>query len=232
MKIIISPTKTMKKKSFDFKGQKAPFHNEAENIRTYLSSYDKATLKKLYKSSDKIIDNTYAYYHDNVLKDTALNMYDGLVFKQLDIINYSNENLQYIDDHLAILSTMYGVLKYNSIIEAYRLDYLMKFEEDMYEYWKSMLETYFSDESIIINLASNEYVDSVVHNNIVNIHFLNHENKSQATASKMARGNMLDYMIKHNIKDVKGLKDYKQLDYEFEESMSDSNNLYFKKVVA
>ena len=175
-------------------------------------------------------DNT-CYFHENIVEDTALNMYDGLVFKQLNINTYTDENIKYVNDHLVILSTMYGALKYNSVIKAYRLDYLMNFEIDMYEYWKDKLKSYFANEEIIINLASNEYVDSIVHDNIVNVHFINENNKAQATASKMARGNMLDYMIVNNISDISQLQKYDQLQYKYEASMSDAKNLYFKKVV-
>ncbi|NLY62314.1 MAG: YaaA family protein [Erysipelothrix sp.] len=228
MKIILSPTKTMTNKAFDIQVSDPIFSKQADKIRKILKTYSKDDLKKLYKASDKIIDRTYDYYQDAEASCATINAYDGLVFKQLAITNYSEEHFAYLNDKLIILSTMYGLLRPSDAIVPYRLDYLMPFEKDMYTYWNEHLTDHFKDEEYIINLASNEYAKSFEHNNIINIHFINEAGKSLATAAKMARGQFVNHMVLNNIQNLNELKAIEILDYKYNPTLSDENNLYFQ----
>lgn len=231
MKIILSPTKTMKRKKSIVKEASTPFFDESETLRDILKTYSFDDLKKLYKSSDKIINNTMTYYSDPLEKDSALNLYDGLVYKQLDLSSFNEENMTYLNNHVIILSALYGALYPGSLIQEYRLDYLMKFEVDLYDYWKDNLKDFFKEDDFILNLASSEFSLSVDHSNIVNVHFVDENMKTKSTAAKMARGNMLDYLIKNNITDLENVKKYKGMNYHYLASASDKFNLYFMQEV-
>ncbi len=229
MKIILSPTKSMKRKDYlNNIGEAALFEDKSLEIRNKLSEYDFDALKKMYKASDKIVENTLEYYSNPKDLIEAINLYDGLVFKQLKFKEYSEAEIDYLINHVNILSTMYGVLSPNSLINEYRLDYLMKYEDDLYSYWSDSLKSYFNDYKVIINLASDEYAKSVVHDNMINIHFLTKENKVQATAAKMARGDMLNYLIKNQVNSLDALKAYDNLGYKLLEDKCDEHNIYFR----
>lgn len=229
MKIILSPTKSMKRKdNLNNIGEAALFEDKSLEIRNKLSEYDFDALKKMYKASDKIVENTIEYYSNPKDLIEAINLYDGLVFKQLKFKEYSEAEIDYLINHVNILSTMYGVLSPNSLINEYRLDYLMKYEDDLYSYWSDSLKSYFNDYKVIINLASDEYAKSVVHDNMINIHFLTKENKVQATAAKMARGDMLNYLVKNQVNNIDDLKAYDNLGYKLLEDKCDEHNIYFR----
>lgn len=229
MKIILSPTKSMKRKDYlNNIGEAALFEDKSLEIRNKLSEYDFDALKKMYKASDKIVENTIEYYSNPKDLIEAINLYDGLVFKQLKFKEYSEAEIDYLINHVNILSAMYGVLSPNSLINEYRLDYLMKYEDDLYSYWSDSLKSYFNDYKVIINLASDEYAKSVVHDNMINIHFLTKENKVQATAAKMARGDMLNYLVKNQVNNIDDLKAYDNLGYKLLEDKCDEHNIYFR----
>ncbi len=227
MKIILSPTKTMKLKEIDLNITTPIYQDKSEELRNILKSKNKDELKELYKSSDKIIDQCYEFYQNAKDGSSALSLYDGLVFKQLDLSTYDDSDLDYMNDHLRILSALYGVLKVSDNIQSYRLDYLMKFDLDLYKYWDKILSKYFEDEDLIINLASNEFSKSFKHDNMININFVDKDLKSKSTAAKMARGNILDYLVKNKIKDKESIKKYSNLNYRFSSEHSDDYNYYF-----
>lgn len=229
MKIILSPTKSMKRKDLLEVQSDPVFLAESNIVRQKLENYDFEQLKKMYKSSDKIINQTLQYYQSPSNPTQALNLYDGLVFKQLKLKDYNDNQINYLNDYVRILSAVYGVLSPSSLINEYRLDYLMNFEMDLYEYWNDYLENYFNEDKLIINLASSEFEKSIKHDNIVNIHFLTIDDKVQATAAKMARGDMLNYLITNEVKTIDQLKAYNNLDYVLLEDQSDERNIYFKK---
>ena len=219
MKIILSPTKTMKLKEIDLNITTPIYQDKSEELRNILKSKNKDELKELYKSSDKIIDQCYEFYQNAKDGSSALSL--------LDLSTYDDSDLDYMNDHLRILSALYGVLKVSDNIQSYRLDYLMKFDLDLYKYWDKILSKYFEDEDLIINLASNEFSKSFKHDNMININFVDKDLKSKSTAAKMARGNILDYLVKNKIKDKESIKKYSNLNYRFSSEHSDDYNYYF-----
>ena len=227
MKIILSPTKTMTNKAFDIQVSDPIFSKQADKIRKILKTYSKDDLKKLYKASDKIIDRTYDYYQDAEQAVQPLMPMMDLFLSNLQSPIIVKNTFAYLNDKLIILSTMYGLLRPSDAIVPYRLDYLMPFEKDMYTYWNEHLSDHFKDEEYIINLASNEYAKSFEHNNI-NIHFINEAGKSLATAAKMARGQFVNHMVLNNIQNLNELKAIEILDYKYNPTLSDENNLYFQ----
>lgn len=227
MKIILSPTKSMKRKSLLISETQAPFLKESEKLRECLKKKSKTALKTLYKASDKVVDTAYQYYQEENESIQALALYDGLVFKQLELTSYNKEELAYLEHNVFIMSALYGALRVSDMIKEYRLDYLMNFDFNLYEYWKEPLSNYFKDEALIVNLASSEFSKSFEHENMINIHFVNKEGKTQSTAAKMARGDMLNYLVKNNILDLEGIKKYNNLRYQFDETRSSDKDLYF-----
>lgn len=227
MKIILSPTKSMKRKSLDIGNSDPLFYDKSETLRNILKTYDFNALKKLYKSSDKIIETTLDYYKNEKESIQALSLYDGLVYKQLNLDSYTDIDLDYLNTHVIILSALYGALKPSSLIKEYRLDYLMKFEIDLDEYWNETLTQYFKDEKLILNLASSEFSNSFKHDNIVHVHFVDKNLKVKSTAAKMARGKMLDYLIVNKIDRIEDVIKYDQMNYKYQASLSDDHNIYF-----
>lgn len=227
MKIIVSPTKSMKRKQLDLPLTKAPFQNESDVLRNILKGKTLTDLKQLYKASDKVVAKAYDYFSNEASPVAALSLYDGLVFKQLKLSDYGEQELQYLNENVIILSALYGALHVSDAIMEYRLDYLMPFDYDLYDYWKAHLSAFFSEDDLIVNLASTEFSTSFDHDNVVNVHFVNAQGKTQATAAKMARGDMLNYLVEHHVLDLEGIKKYNNLHYVYDDVTSTSSDLYF-----
>ena len=229
MKIIISPTKKMKRKDYKIKETTPLFLDKSKGLRSILESYNLQEIKDLFKTSDKLSKKVYDYFQKPKEATAAINLYEGLAFKNMDVEIWTQADFDFIEDKIIILSALYGALRISDKIKEYRLDYMVKFEKDLYDYWKSDLEKLFRDEDYIVNLASNEFSKGISHPKMINIYFLNEKGKNQSTGAKIARGQMIKYIVKNKIEDVNELKDFKLLNYKFNKNKSDENNYYFKK---
>lgn len=195
MKIIFSPTKTMKK-----------INNE----------YDYTLPNELLAKEIKELCNCMKEETNQ-----AIFFYSGISFKYLDPITL---DITYLNNHLIILSALYGQIRPLDKITEYRLDFTNK---SLYKYHNID----YKDE-LVINLASNEYLKMVKGNNIINIIFNEYKNNKLTTSgtyNKMLRGLMLRYMCLNNITNINELHSFTQLDYKYNKELSNENNIVFTK---
>lgn len=229
MKIIISPTKTMKHKDYDLKESKPLFLEKSLYLRSILKTYDLDKIKKEFKTSDNLSKKILEFYQSPKKEIQALNLYEGLAFKNMHIESWTKSEIDFVNDHLIILSAMYGALRPSDMICEYRLDYVMKFEENLYDFWQESLYNLFKEVKTIVNLASQEFSKGISHHNVINIIFLDKKGRNMSTQAKIGRGDMLNFIVKNKIKNPNDLKKYNNLDYKFLETKSDDNNYYFQK---
>ena len=234
MKIIISPSKTQKpKKSSYLTDQEIIYPTKHKKILTLLQKLDKKELSKIMKIKNTLLENTYhnIQKYSNLATFHAFESFNGLVFKGLQKEQYHSFEYDYIESHLVILDAFYGILKPGSLIKSYRLDMKMKIGVNLYTFWD--INDYFNDE-LIINLASNEFSKMIHTKNIINISFLQYKNDSyvnQATYSKQARGQFLNYLIINHLTDPEEMKIFNESNYTFNSELSDDNNLIFTRTV-
>ncbi|MEG0685523.1 MAG: peroxide stress protein YaaA, partial [Coprobacillus sp.] len=99
LKIIIAPSKTMKYKDYDFDISQPIFQKETDYIYSLLKQYNDEQLCELMKISYKQATKVYDYYHQRQELYPALSLYQGTVFKQLEIEKY-NAHHDYLHRHL------------------------------------------------------------------------------------------------------------------------------------
>mgnify|MGYP005828184489 CR=1 FL=1 len=94
----------------------------------------------------------------------ALFLFRGDVFRGIDVDTLTNNEIQYLNHHLRILSGLYGILKPLDKIKPYRLEMGTKLKNskgnDLYAFWGNQIKEYLEKEAkdqIIVNLASKEY---------------------------------------------------------------------------
>jgi cytoplasmic iron level regulating protein YaaA (DUF328/UPF0246 family) len=233
MKIIISASKTMDiapiEYNIDVKSELLN-KNLTFNLVKVLKSLSKEDMCRLMKINNKLLDKTFNQYsnYDNSNQYQAISLYSGTVFKEVDI---KNDKLVYINSHLVILSSLYGVVEPFQIIKPYRLDMHMNFfQKSLYKLWDKDVNEYFNKE-IIVNLASEEY-SSIIKKDMINIVFYQLKEKKLKKISyhcKVARGKMLNYMVNNIIIDINLLKNFKEDGYYFSNKMSNDKNLIFIK---
>lgn len=232
MKIIISPSKTLKEQSCSLPSTQPMFLEMAEPIKNKLLNDDIAMIEKRMHVSSKLAQNIYDGLRQTK-KVPALYYYTGTVFKQLELPTYTLNHHAYLAKHLYILDALYGCLRYLDEISFYRLDYLCQMDElNLYEYWNKEINTLLQNEDFIINLASQEYAKQVKHPNLITIDFAvkhNDQLKRPSMLIKKARGSMLNYMIKHEIKDLEKIKEIIIDDYHFSKNHSTSSHYVFIK---
>lgn len=234
MKIIIAPSKTMKYIKTNIIGKDILFHDENEYLHTILKQYNDEEVMNLMKISYKQALQVIDYYH-NDHKHPALYLYTGTVFKQLQLDQYQQEEYEYLDKHLNIMSAYYGVLDYNTMINPYRLDMTMKPNDiNLYDYWYTPIYSYFKDEDYIISLASKEFTNMIRHPRLIFIDFITIKNNKinrNSMLIKKARGTMLNHMILNKITNKEDIKAITVDGYIYDESMSTKNNYVFKKTI-
>lgn len=231
MKIILAPSKTTKMQNSVYLSNKdLLFPKEHKKVLALLRKLSKTEVAKSLNIKGDILNNTYKNikeYNKNH-EYQAFPSFNGLVFKNLDIINYKEDEFKYITKNLRILDAFYGVLEPGTLIKPYRLDMKARIGSNLYKLWD--ISNHFKGEQII-NLASDEF-SKMIKNDMISIHFLQKKNDkyvNQATYSKMARGAFLDFMIKNRIEDVSQLNKFNQDNYSYNQEISDDFNLYFTR---
>ena len=211
MKIIIADAKSLKEKHFPIEKQTPLFFNKAESLRKQLKELD-----------INQIHETFA----------ALNLFNGVVFKQLDLKNYQSKEWEYLKKHLLINSPLYGILRYNDAVNYHRLEMKHKLNGlNLYSYWQKEVTDYLKDEDVIISLSTKEY-EKMIDLPIIQLDFVirnGHTLKRNAVYLKKARGMMLNYLIQHHLEDIESIKEVVIDDYHFSENESNDHHLVFIK---
>ncbi|KKN34083.1 hypothetical protein LCGC14_0797250 [marine sediment metagenome] len=253
MLLVISPAKTL-----DFETEPTTkiysqprFLPESKELIAELKHFSVEQIASLMKLSDKLAALNVARYDswnppfdlDNAKQ--AVLAFKGDVYTGLDADTLDESGIEFAQQHLRILSGLYGVLKPMDLIQAYRLEMGTKLDnphgKDLYAFWGSSLreslekETEFSDK-ILINLASNEYFKAVeakkLHARIITPVFKDWKNgqyKMISFYAKKARGLMTRYIIDHQINDPEAMKQFDYEGYRFSADMSKKDEWVFTR---
>jgi cytoplasmic iron level regulating protein YaaA (DUF328/UPF0246 family) len=164
----------------------------------------------------------------------AVLAFKGDVYQGLDAESMSVEDLHWAQDHLRILSGLYGVLRPLDLMQAYRLEMGTKFVNqrgtDLYQFWGDIItaELNRTGSSVLVNLASNEYFKSVrkkdVNARIVTPVFMDKKDDKYKTISfyaKKARGLMSRYIIQHRITQIDQINQFDSDGYQYNAALSE-----------
>jgi cytoplasmic iron level regulating protein YaaA (DUF328/UPF0246 family) len=175
----------------------------------------------------------------------ALLAFKGDVYQGLDADSMTTAELQWAQNHLRILSGLYGVLRPLDLMQAYRLEMGTKFAtqrgDDLYAFWNDIITTELNEQltgsdAVLLNLASNEYFKAVKRNNIhariVTPIFMDYRTDKYKIISffaKKARGLMAAFIIKGKITDVENIKYFDSDGYSFNSAMSEGDRWVFTR---
>lgn len=232
MKIIIADAKKLKVQQHPLNKQIPLFNDKSQKLLSILKSMNETQLHDLLKIS---FQQSKQLYKD--LKEeksyAALNLFDGLVYKQLHLDQYNNQQIQYLNHHLLINSPVYGLLRPQDQIEKHRLEISHHPHHiNLYDYWHQDIQHYLKDEDMIISLSTKEYEKMIEHPRMITIDFQEVSGdtiKRRATYLKKARGQMLDYLIRHQVRDVEQIKTIIIDDYQYNDQLSTSQHFVFQR---
>lgn len=176
----------------------------------------------------------------------AIFAFKGDVYSGLELSSFDEDDYAYAQDHLRILSGLYGCLRPLDLIQPYRLEMKTKLKnergDNLYQFWDDRItksinkELKKQKEAVLVNLASNEYFKSVkpklLEGRLLNINFKETKNgKTRVVAifAKRARGMMADYIIRNRIEDPEDLKKFRLGGYKFNKDLSDDKQWTFER---
>ncbi len=248
MLILISPAKTLDYSTPEIKDHTQPdFQTDAHALVNLMKKKTAKEIGKLMHISDKLAllneDRFKAFQKEFNLDNSkqALLAFKGDVYTRIDVDHYSKEDFAFAQDHVRILSGLYGLLKPLDLIQPYRLEMGTKVENkkgrNLYEFWGTKISKAVNEAAgahPIVNLASQEYFKAVnlkaLKNPVISIHFKEYKNDSYQVIgfyAKQARGMMTNFAIKNRYTEPERLKTFNEERYEFDEKLSDKENWIF-----
>ena len=176
----------------------------------------------------------------------AIFAFKGDVYSGLDLKSFKEDDFAYAQDHLRILSGLYGCLRPLDLIQPYRLEMKTKLKnergDNLYQFWHERITQSINQalkkqkEPVLVNLASNEYFKSVkpklLQGRLLNINFKEtKDGKTRVVAifAKRARGMMADYIIRNRIEHAEDIKKFNLAGYQFKKLLSDDKQWTFER---
>ena len=251
--MIISPSKTQKfTESSQFTTNQPLLLKNSELLITELLKKSVSELASLMKMSERLAVQTHQSIHDFELPFTdensqpAIEVFKGDVYSRICVDQYGDDEMSYIQDHLRILSGLYGLLRPLDLMQAYRLEMGCRLENDrgknLYEFWGNRVTDELNTilnahkEQVLVNLASAEYSRVVKKKNlnatILQVDFKERKGDTYRTVAihaKRARGMMVDFAVKNRVQEVTELKDFAQDEYSFSSELSSENHYCFTR---
>jgi len=244
MRIIISPAKKMNIDTDSLPCSGLPqFVDRTQLLLDTLKGMSYAELKKLWKCNDSIAELNFerintAHLHKRLTP--AVLSYEGIQYQYMAPGVFTYDEIDYITQHLRILSGFYGILRPFDGVVPYRLEMQAKLsadgKKDLYDFWGGTLAAQLASETdCILNLASKEYSIAVSKHLPESVKFITcvfgeiKDGKvvEKGTACKMARGEMVRFMAENNITDTEQIKTFNRQNYRFCPERSDENTFVF-----
>ncbi len=255
MLIVLSPSKTLDTEiTINNLYTQPEFLTEAQTLNNKLKRLSKKKLKELMNLSPQLADLNHERNHNWALPftpdnaKTAVHTFQGDVYLGLNVKDFTKADLAFAQQHLRILSGLYGVLRPLDLIQPYRLEMgsALKTRQgsNLLRFWGDKitqnLEATFREqtdsEPVLINLASNEYFKAVVPKKL-NVPIITPVFKEQkgetykviGFLAKKARGLMARYLIKNQITDPEEIKSFEAEGYEYNPVLSNENEWVFTR---
>ncbi len=246
MRIIISPAKKMRVDTDSFAPGGLPaFLPETGRLLAALRGMDGPQLQKLWKCNDAIAAlNLERLAHMDLERGLtpALLSYEGIQYRYMAPGVFDRDALDYVKEHLRILSGFYGLLRPFDGVTPYRLEMAAPLRvdghKDLYSFWGDKLARALAAETdLVVNLASKEYSRAVSPHLPSSVALLTctfGEEKAgkvveKGTMCKMARGEMVRWMAEHNVGRAEELQTFHRLGYAFSPAHSDPQHYVFLK---
>lgn len=192
-------------------------------------------------------DKPFTLNNQNLPAKPAVYLFDGDVYTGLDAYQLDKKAITYLNQHLGILSGLYGLLKPLDLILPYRLEMGTKLKnskgDNLYQFWSDTITDLINQrmaeggDKVLINLASSEYFKAVnpkkIAADIITPRFEDSKKdgvyKVVSFYAKQARGMMVRYACENQIKQPEDLKKFDLGGYYFVENASSSTEFVFRR---
>ncbi|MEE9373339.1 MAG: peroxide stress protein YaaA [Saprospiraceae bacterium] len=251
MIILLSPAKSLNFDKINHNGVSQPrLLYDTEQLIKILSKKSTKSLQKLMHISENIANENETRYksfeidHRSDNSKPAILAFNGDVYKGLNTSNLTQDDLHFAQEHVRILSGLYGLLRPMDLIQPHRLEMGTKLNnrrgKNIYKFWGDRITKLLNDDIInsgsglVVNLASNEYFSSInkkkLKEQLLTINFKEYrgdELKFISFNAKRARGLMTQYIIKNKLTKKEKLLRFNLENYEFSEEYSTEDSWIF-----
>ncbi|KJV40471.1 peroxide stress protein YaaA [Acinetobacter brisouii] len=226
--------------------------DQSEQLIDVCRELSASQLASLMSVSEKIAQLNVARFQDWQTEFDLANArqaifaFKGDVYTGLDAYALSDPQLDFAQQHLRMLSGLYGLLRPLDLMMPYRLEMGTKLHNprgsNLYEFWGKRITDLIQQDlqqansNILLNLASDEYYkavkESALDAQIVKPVFLDQKNGKYKVISfyaKKARGLMARFVIEQQIQQVEDLKAFNSEGYYFDAENSNAKELVFKR---
>jgi cytoplasmic iron level regulating protein YaaA (DUF328/UPF0246 family) len=254
MLFLLSPAKSL---DYDTPAEGVPhtlpqFVSQSAELIEVLKHKTPAQISQLMDLSDNLAALNVARYEawrpkfSQKNSKQAVLAFNGDVYEGLDAKSLKLKDLEWAQDHVCILSGLYGVLRPLDWMQPYRLEMGTALAnsrgQNLYHFWGEGIAQHLNKQlathktPVVINLASQEYfkaVDRKVLNaRVIECVFEDYKGGKYKVISffaKRARGLLARYAIEKKIQNPEKLKDFKVEGYAYAASESDDNRLVFRR---
>ncbi len=237
MKIIFSPAKEM---SLDHPlASDWQLNSKSQAVVQALQSLSPEAVANTLKVKDKLLATNLAYIQafDQERTYPAIRLYHGLAYRQLDL-DLSDASIKtYLKDQVRILSALYGPIPATQPIKAYRLDLSMPLKvagQSLRKFWQGAFDQAFEPGETVLNLASQEFASLLDPDRYdwIDVDFYqvkDGKRKQHSTTAKKGRGQLLNYLINHQVTDLSQVKAFNEAGYRYLAQESNAHHLTFIK---
>ncbi|MDE0944545.1 MAG: peroxide stress protein YaaA [Alphaproteobacteria bacterium] len=253
MLAVISPAKKLNfERTAVTRSSQPDFLAQADKLAKSARRLTRSKLAATMKLSASLADLNYLRFQafsDSPPRDhtkQAALAFNGDTYIGLDAPSWDADDLDYAQDHLRILSGLYGLLRPLDLMQPYRLEMGARFSpprrKDLYDFWGDQITDALSDvlsghdEKTVINLASNEYFKSVrpakLQGRIITPAFRDErdgESRIIGFFAKQARGMMARYIVQNRISNPDDLKDFELGGYQYRPAQSNGDAWVFAR---
>ena len=230
------------------------FPKDSAELIGVLRDYSPQQVAKLMSLSDKLAVLNVARYEawepvattENARQ--AVLAFNGDVYEGLQAATLQPAQLDWLQEHLCILSGLYGVLRPLDLMQPYRLEMGTRLQNprgsNLYQFWGTQIADYLNQrfeeqgaaEPILVNLASQEYFKAVdrqaLQARVVECVFEDFKGGKYKIISfnaKRARGQMMRFAVEQGVDSVQGLMQFAADDYAYAPAASDADRLVFRR---
>jgi len=253
MLIVISPAKTLDEKPSEYQTHSLPTLLEhSQQLNNRLRQLSALDISELMKVSSKIAELNFERnlawqlpFDLNNAKQAVLT-FKGDVYTGLDVATLNEADLDYAQQHLRILSGLYGLLRPLDLMQAYRLEMGSRLNssrgKNLYQFWDKIVTQELNgvlqqqENPILINLASQEYFKVIkadlLKAKIITPIFKEYKSgqyKIIGIYAKRARGLMSRFIIQNRIEESEELKEFCAEGYAFNATLSTESEWVFSR---
>ena len=228
------------------------FVEQAQGLIDILRTQSEQDIAGLMKLSDDLARLNVQRYQeweptfDRSNARQAILAFNGDVYEGMAATDLSDKELKWAQDHIVILSGLYGALRPLDLMRPYRLEMGTRLKNpqgaNLYAYWGSRISDYLNQRQdgeakpIVLNLASEEYFKVVdqkaLRARVVQCVFQDEKNGAWKIISfyaKKARGLMARFMIDNRVQTIDGVKAFDREGYAFQPELSSEDKLVFRR---